>query len=468
MGRIGLLATAGSAYFEEGLCMFDLKEALSKGVSEAVEILREKIEVIYPGLVTNLKEAERVTAKFRDEEIDLLIICEALWTEDAIPLVVVDGLKDVPLLAWMYAPTKGIPEDLDGLGMLKIAGINGTVEITYTLKRIGRKFGFVFGLPQEDKVLREISEYAQAAALVKKLRSSHVGWLPYRCGWMEDTFQDEFRLTRQIGPKVSHVSVLELISEMDQVPEEEIEARVEGWKRDYRIVEPDDEELFKAAKLTLGLERIVDKYKFNAISIMSFMELTAATGITPFAPIEKLEDRGIMVGAEGDLSAAVAMMILHELTGEPVQFAEFMAFDKEENTVLVGHSAPAGVRMARSPKEVSLRGFVCPLQNISLPGFPAHGVSVEYIAKPGKVTMLNITCTPEGYKFVIFRGEALDTPPRPMNMPHAIVKLERPLDEFFNDLIYEGMEHHFGLVHGDVVGQLEKLADLLGVKKVLL
>jgi len=467
MGRVGLLATAGSAYFEEGARLFDLKEALSNGVEKGIEVLRREIDILYPGLVTNLRDAEAAAARFREEGIDLLILCETLWTEDAIPLAVIDELSEVPLLVWMYAPTEGIPEDLDALGMLRIAGINGTVEITCVLRRMGRKFGFVFGLVQEEEVVKGIVEYAQAAVLARKLRKSTVGWLPYRCPWMEDTFQDEFRLTRQIGPKVTHLSVRELLSEMEQVPRGSVEELVEEWKRDYKIAEPGEDEVFKAARISLGLERIVDRYNLSALSLMSWMELIEGTGMTPFGPVRGLDERGVMVGDEGDLSAAVAMMILHELTGQPVQFAEFLAFDKGENTALVGHSGPAGVAMASSPEQVSLRGFHVPPQEM-LPGFPAHGVCVEYIAKPGKVTMLNITCMPEGYKFVIFRGEALDTPVRPMKMAHAVVRLERPLDDFFKDLVHEGIEHHFGLVHGDVVGQLEKLADLLDVKKVVL
>jgi len=128
----------------------------------------------------------------------------------------------------------------------------------------------------------------------------------------------------------------------------------------------------------------------------------------------------------------------------------------------MGHWGPAGVKMARSPKEVAL---TTPHVNISaIPNAPPHGVGVEYIVKPGEVTVLNISCDNEGYKMTFFLGEAIDTPRRHIHMPHAIIRLNKPIDRFFKDLTEEGVKHHFALVHGNVTKKITKLAGLLEIR----
>jgi L-fucose isomerase-like protein len=46
-------------------------------------------------------------------------------------------------------------------------------------------------------------------------------------------------------------------------------------------------------------------------------EFFTAFGVTPEAGVENLDDKGIMVATEGDVSALTSMMILNYLTGSP-------------------------------------------------------------------------------------------------------------------------------------------------------
>ena len=71
-----------------------------------------------------------------------------------------------------------------------------------------------------------------------------------------------------------------------------------------------------------------------------------------------------------------------------------------------------------------------------IPGVP-HGIAVEFIIRPGRVTILNISCDAQGYKMVIASGEAVDTPPRHIHFPHAIIRLNKPVDIFFRELTSE-------------------------------
>ena len=76
-------------------------------------------------------------------------------------------------------------------------------------------------------------------------------------------------------------------------------------------------------------------------------------------------------------------------------------------------------------------------------------------------------CDVERFKLVISEGEALAGPPILLGSPHAYVKVARPLDEFFERCIRTGMTQHWGLVHAEAVPELEALAEVLGLEKVV-
>jgi len=73
------------------------------------------------------------------------------------------------------------------------------------------------------------------------------------------------------------------------------------------------------------------------LAIDMFPGLTPICGMIPCVGMARLIDKGIVVATEGDLSVAVAGLIIKELCGKPVHFWEHLMFDEEKNWVLGGH-----------------------------------------------------------------------------------------------------------------------------------
>jgi len=459
--RIGFLSTVDGVYFDV-YKMYEFKNQLEKDMQKVVEILAKKYDIVYPGLVANMADAHHASKKFRAEELDLIIVCEAGYTGSWQPLAALEGCDHIPVLLWMYKPREDIPIDLDLMEVLRSAGVNGTVELAQTFRRKGMNFSFIVGTPYVEETIKQIDEYIQIAALRRYLKDANIALIPYRCPLMPDTFEDEFKFTQRIGPKITNVSVEELRTIFSNVPQEEVVKEVLRMKETYTVLEPEEEDLKRGARFKIALERLAEIGHFNGISLWTSEEFFTAFGVTPEAGVENLDDKGIMVATEGDVSALTSMMILNHLTGSPAMFCEFLSYDKRDNTVLMGHWGPAGIKMARSNKEVALTTPHVSLDWIPNP--PPHGVAVEYIAKPGEVTILNLSCDDKGYKMVFFSGDAIDTSRRHIHFPHAIIKLRRPVDQFFKDLTEEGVKHHFALAHGNLTKKLAKLADLLVIR----
>ncbi|GAH65705.1 unnamed protein product, partial [marine sediment metagenome] len=93
---------------------------------------------------------------------------------------------------------------------------------------------------------------------------------------------------------------------------------------------------------------------------------------------------------------------------------------------------------------------------------------MEFTAKPGQVTLLQIVPKIEGFKMIIAAGEALGSDGvRVEGFPHVQIKFNFPLDDFFDQVVRGGATHHWAMVHGDVKSKLKMLAELLKIEKLV-
>jgi L-arabinose isomerase len=84
------------------------------------------------------------------------------------------------------------------------------------------------------------------------------------------------------------------------------------------------------------------------------------------------------------------------------------------------------------------------------------------------VTLLSVFCDVERFKLVITTGNSLSGPYKLLGSPHAYVRLDLPLEGFFEQAIRSGMTQHWALVHDDCVQELVALADILNLDRLVL
>jgi L-arabinose isomerase len=93
---------------------------------------------------------------------------------------------------------------------------------------------------------------------------------------------------------------------------------------------------------------------------------------------------------------------------------------------------------------------------------------MRFRARGGHVTMLSVFCDVDRFKMVITSGECLAGREKLLGSPHAYIRINAPLAEFFAKAIKTGMTQHWAVVHDDVVNELVALADVLRLEKVLI
>jgi L-arabinose isomerase len=432
--------------------------------------LGAEAEVVYPGLAGNADDAARAGRELKAAGVDLAVMYHATYVDDAMSVAFLEELGSTFTVLFQ---SQGFETFVQPRGLIEAGrswGNNSSVQVPGTLKRLwpGFRFGYVFGGLTSPRPLGEIWEYARAAKAARNLRGKMVAFFPHRCVGvpMYDTYPDETKMIGQTGIRTRYLYTIDLVKEMEAVTDGEVEALVEELYRNYDVVEPSRDEVAQSAREAIALERLVERNEVDALAIDFSGGMIPHTGALPCVGMARLIDRGTVVTGEGDLSTAVAGLIIRDITGKPVHFWEHLAFDEDTNRILGGHEGgSAGFSMAKEGTRPRLR--CTQYVNFDLiPGAPHHGVVPEFITHPGPATLCTFYRGPDAYEMRLASGESVDMDPLPVCYEHTVFAPDAPLDRYFSRIAEVGVCHHFALVHADIGTELRKVSQILGMKVV--
>jgi L-arabinose isomerase len=214
--------------------------------------------------------------------------------------------------------------------------------------------------------------------------------------------------------------------------------------------------------VSLGLADLANTYELDAIGIEDVgEELHRLLGLRPCLSVPALFERAV-VSMEAEVGGAVALLVLKMLSGgKPPMYTEIFTHDEPENCLLMGHAGIHDIRLAASAAEVLLEPDGEYVET------EPDSAWMRFRARGGPVTLLSVCCAVERFKLVIASGEALGGPVKLLGSPHAYVRLSAPLPSFYEQVIRSGMTQHWALVHAEVIEELEALADILNLDKVV-
>jgi L-arabinose isomerase len=465
--KIGLLLLTAEWFAQIGATggsFADLPRTLEEDALSIKDALGGELEVVCPGVLAGLEQVDEAVERFKEADVDLIVACQITWGEDWLILRAVEALPSTPLLLWCYSPLRRLPDQLTMPDLFRTSGPVGALQASGPLKRLGRRFGFAFGSYENGDTIRQITAYARAAKVARDLRGARIGVLPYRCDQMTGTYVDEFRLRKEIGAELVYISTHDYLAICQRVSDARVDAFVTGLKRDYRIAENTTEAgLANGARVSLGLAEVAARYGLDAVAIEDVgEELHRVVGLRPCLYVPELFEETV-VSMEAEIGGAVALLMLKGLTAKAPMYTEVFTADIEENCLLIGH---AGIHDAEHLVESQADILVEP-DGEYVESEP-DSAWMRFRAKGGQVTLLSVFCDVERFKLVISSGEALSGPPKLLGSPHAYVKLETPLAEFFERAIRSGMTQHWGLVHDDVVDELTALVSILDLEEVVI
>lgn len=446
-----------------------LKEKIQGDSDRFVERMQEKFgdsyELVIPeGYVDTLDKAYDAGEYFKKAGIDAVIIDESTYITDFIPIQAIDALPDIPTILFVTQASNDLWDDMVNTDVIRYEGLVGNTQLAGAFKKMGRKYKAVVGSLEDEEAFAEIGKHLKALQLIQDLKYMDIGFVGHTFRGMYDIEVDKTKIKGVFGPNVLYLDVTHLIDIWEGLSDEEIGAYVEQIRKElpYPFEGIDEEDVRKSVSLGLAVTKLIERFGIDGLTLLGQHHVEVATRASADLSFYCAENMGCMTSHEGDLANLIMKFILNRLTGDLPVFMEWSAFDVKSDTILLTHHGVVDPKI-HAADQSKCRVTPSPEKW----DFTGHGMSVEYCAKKGQVTLACLIDAKEGWKLLLSGGECIELPQAPSFAPQFHFKHESlKVKEYIKKIVEEGVAHHVCLVYGDYREDLKLYADYVGLKVV--
>lgn len=428
------------------------------------------VEVVDVGMSDSPQRAAELAEQLQRADCDLLVAFLATYTPsaDTLPIARRTG---VPLVLAALQPDTAL-DYARATTYMQLCNDNicSLPELCCALRRarLEPADAIVGRLRGDERAWGRLAEWCDIARCLHVLKRGRLGLLGHVYEGMLDMNSDPTMVEALLGPHVEHLELDDLFVLVDGVGEPDVDAQVALIRELFEFPAPgsdpiagpvDEGELRWAARVALGLERLVGQCGLDALAYYYRGREGNANerlGCSFAIGASLLTGRGVPLAGELDLKNCVAMLLMDRL-GAGGSFAEIHPIDFDGDFVLVGHDGPHHIGIAQG-KPV-LRGLTV------LHGKSGRGPGVEFQIKHGPITLLGLTQTYDGqFKFVVAEGESLPGMIPATGNTNTRARFGPDVASFLERWCLAGPTHHFALGVGHRARTLEGLARVLGVE----
>jgi L-fucose isomerase-like protein len=144
---------------------------------------------------------------------------------------------------------------------------------------------------------------------------------------------------KEMGPELMDASLIELNEEMGKVDQKEAGRIADMWIAEAKEVrETNREEVLKAARLYLGMERLMAKYGATGIAIRSLVPwVKGMIDVTPCLANTELNRQSRVGVCEGLVNSAITELFGFYVTSNPSFVGDVVGIDRINDTVTFAH-----------------------------------------------------------------------------------------------------------------------------------
>jgi L-arabinose isomerase len=461
--KIGLFFLGGESWWEAGICdattgqFAGFIQKVERDVQSITDVLSRDYLVVSSGLLHSSEQALREARLFQDEQVDAIVCCPIIWTNDPPVVAFLQNARKVPFLLLAYNPYPDFPNYFRIEEWLRASGPVSVQQCSNILRRFGWDYDVSFGNETEQAFLDEIRAFVRAAWVKKGLVGTRIGVLPSTCRVVISTWVDEFFLLEKFGVELQFIPVESYAALVRSVPDTEAKVYVEHLKTSYPVVGVTEETLLESARQALAFVRLVKENRLSGIALEDFnVDIYRILGFRPHLYHPDIGAQGCTIGFEADVLGVLTTIIVSRLAGHIGMFNEFFSVDRKANTVLMGHPGHGEIRMGEE-------STIMVTPDLEFDETQKRGAWISYRAKPGLMSFLNFTPEYGKLKATAFVAESLPGPRIMEGYSHMLVRPAHDAVKLFRDIVRRGLIQHWGTVHGDITRELEAFSRLMGL-----
>jgi L-arabinose isomerase len=466
--RVGLFGIGLEAYWPQ---FAGLRERLTGYIGQvASQLARPDVEVVNLGLVDTPEKALAAGHQCRRDDVDIIFLYVTTYALSATVLPAVRRAR-VPVIVLSLSPSHAIDyASFNQMGdrtrmtgeWLAYCQPCSMPEIANVFRRCQIPFFQVTGTVADDpQAWQEVHDWIDAARVAHIMEHNRLGLMGHYYGGMLDIYSDLTLQCAVFGGHIELIEVEELAALRANVLPNDIAERIQKI-RDAMDVQSDcsDEELARAAKTSVALDRLVDQHRLGSLAYY-YQGTWNPENEDAISSIilgnSLLTARGIPVAGEYEVKNVQAMKILDSF-GAGGSFTEYYAVDFHDDVVLMGHDGPGHIAIAQGKTKVR------PLQVYH--GKVGRGLSVEMSVKHGPVTLLSVAEHDGKLRLLTAEAESVAGPILEIGNTNSRYRFSIGARNFIAQWNSHGPAHHCAVGIGHISRKLEKLAALLRIECV--
>ena len=423
--------------------------------------------------VTTPAAAVEAGRRFHDWRVDALCVVAASWFEDYLVLDLLEEC-DVPAVLWARP------------GM-ETGSLCGVQQLCFMLKQLAHPYCFLFDQVDAQAALHRAWEFTAAAALRRRLRRARIGYLGHRVEGMTETTAHELALKKVLGPRVVGIDSQVFLERAARVPAGSVAARWEQLKGQVGRVTATDEAGLESLQIYTAMQQVVEEAGLAAVAVGCYPHLMGKVCLAA----SLLGEQGVPVACEGDVNGALGMLMLTELTGQPVHNTDLLDPIPGENAIVFSHCGSGGFSLAggrtavnRRCGEAAVNGRCgeaavngrCGEAAVNRRCWEAvtlapvrlmeRGLCCLFLPRLGPVTLVNVVPTMDNCRLGVLNGEAVETdmvfPGNPLR-----VRFASHYRDVLGWIVEQGLGHHWMAAYGDLRQPLADLAAMTGCECIV-
>ena len=405
---------------------------------EIYENIKEKLMLIedvkwhfIDDLIFENSEVKEAITYFKAKELDGIVIINGTFALGTLVLEISKLLR-IPILLW------GLDELPSIGGRIRLNSLCGLNLNASNLYKTGfRNYVINFG----DKINEN---WLDALRIIKSINSSRIGLLGYHAKSFIDLAVDELWTFKELGCIIEHYEIKDLLE--TQVQGKKIEMREKQIKGIFNVSELSNEQLNKVASLIAKFEEFMKLNKLDALAIRCWPEFAEYFGIAPCAAMSILQSEGKIIACEGDIMAAITMLALKSIGVQASFLSDLSRISLDNNTAMAWHCGVAPHVLWDKKSEILMDTYFA----------NGKGVTAGFILKPGKISLIRLDYSPNELRIFMKIGEAIPTK-KDFKGTYVNIKFEEPIWQIFQDILYNGLAHHFVIAYGNYLKTFEIL-----------
>ncbi len=467
--KVGLLGLGLHTYWEQF-------EGLKERLEGYIKIVEQKLsgfttDVINLGLIDTNEKALLAGHQLRREDVDIIFVYTTTYALSSTVLPIMQ-LTRLPVIILNLSPEPSIDyavfnkitdrTKMTGEWLAYCSGC-AVPELANVFNRAGIQFHEVTGmLHNDEECWNEIKEWVEAAKVCHTMFHNRLGAMGHYYSGMLDIYSD---LTQQCVSFGGHIEIIE-VDELSAIKRNITSAQAkEKVKEFYGVfdIQPEcsEEEIFRAAKTAVALDKLAEKYQLGSLAYYykgTGIEENEDSMSSIILGASSLTARNIPVAGEYEIKNVQAMKIMDSF-GVGGSFTEYYAMDYNDDIILMGHDGPGHIAIAEGKIKVR------PLQVYH--GKVGKGLSVEMSVKTGPVTLLSVVQRKDGTLMLLCaEGETVQGPILEIGNTNSRYKFSIGARKFVNEWNAYGPAHHCAVGVGHIANKIKKLGALLKMEVI--